>query len=38
MSFLSGFGKPQTFVQVGAFTGDDDLIAACRRFGFGSNM
>jgi len=25
--------RPQTFVQVGAFTGDDKLIAACRRFG-----
>ncbi len=25
--------KPRTFVQVGAFTGDDDLIAACRRLG-----
>jgi len=24
---------PKTFVQVGAFTGDDELIAACRRFG-----
>jgi FkbM family methyltransferase len=23
----------RTFVQVGAFTGDNDLIAACRRFG-----
>jgi FkbM family methyltransferase len=23
----------RTFVQVGAFTGDDELIAACRRFG-----
>jgi FkbM family methyltransferase len=33
MSLLSGFGKPRTFVQVGAFTGDDELIAACRRFG-----
>jgi FkbM family methyltransferase len=25
--------RPRTYVQVGAFTGDDDLIAACRRFG-----
>jgi FkbM family methyltransferase len=25
--------RPRTFVQVGAFTGDDGLIAACRRFG-----
>ena len=25
--------KQRTFVQVGAFTGDDKLIAACRRFG-----
>lgn len=25
--------RPRTFVQVGAFTGDDALIAACRRFG-----
>jgi FkbM family methyltransferase len=25
--------KPRTFVQVGAFTGDDKLIAACRRYG-----
>jgi FkbM family methyltransferase len=25
--------RPRTFVQVGAFTGDDDVIAACRRFG-----
>jgi FkbM family methyltransferase len=33
MSFLLRFGKPRTFVQVGAFTGDDDLIEACRRFG-----
>jgi FkbM family methyltransferase len=33
MSLLPGFGKPRTFVQVGAFTGDDELIAACRRFG-----
>jgi FkbM family methyltransferase len=24
---------PRTYVQVGAFTGDDKLIAACRRFG-----
>lgn len=27
------FTKPQTIIQVGAFTGDDELIAACRRFG-----
>jgi FkbM family methyltransferase len=33
MSFLLRFGKPRTFIQVGAFTGDDELIDACRRFG-----
>ena len=33
MSLLPVFGKPRTFIQVGAFTGDDDLIDACRRFG-----
>jgi FkbM family methyltransferase len=33
MSFLLRFGKPRTFIQVGAFTGDDDLIDDCRRFG-----
>ncbi len=27
------FGKPRTFVQVGAYTGDDRLIEACKRFG-----
>jgi FkbM family methyltransferase len=27
------FAKPQTIIQVGAFTGDDELIEACRRFG-----
>lgn len=26
------FAKPQTIIQVGAFTGDDELIDACRRF------
>jgi FkbM family methyltransferase len=30
---LLRFQKPRTIVQVGAYTGDDDLIAACRRFG-----
>lgn len=25
--------RTRTFVQVGAFTGDDELIASCRRFG-----
>jgi FkbM family methyltransferase len=33
MSLLLRFGKPRTFVQVGAFTGDDELIEDCRRFG-----
>jgi FkbM family methyltransferase len=27
------FQKQRTFIQVGAHTGDDSLIAACRRFG-----
>jgi FkbM family methyltransferase len=31
--FLLPFRKPQTIVQVGAYTGDDSLIAACGRFG-----
>lgn len=30
---LLRFQKPRTIVQVGAHTGDDGLIAACRRFG-----
>lgn len=33
MSLLLRFGKPRTFLQVGAYTGDDDLIADCRRYG-----
>jgi FkbM family methyltransferase len=33
MSILLRFGKPRTFVQVGAYTGDDALIADCRRYG-----
>jgi FkbM family methyltransferase len=33
MSLLLRFGKPRTFIQVGAFTGDDHLIETCRRFG-----
>lgn len=33
MSLLLRFGKPKTFIQVGAFTGDDELIEDCRRFG-----
>jgi FkbM family methyltransferase len=32
-SFMLRFKKPQTFVQVGAYLGDDGLIEACRRFG-----
>jgi FkbM family methyltransferase len=31
MFFLPGFRRPRTFVQVGAYTGDEELIAACRR-------
>jgi FkbM family methyltransferase len=31
--FLLRFQKQKTFIQVGAHTGDDSLIAACRRFG-----
>lgn len=30
---LLRFQKPRTIVQVGAYTGDDDLIEACRRYG-----
>jgi FkbM family methyltransferase len=33
MSLLLRFGKPRTFVQVGAYTGDDRLIEDCRRYG-----
>lgn len=31
--FLLRFRSPQTIVQVGAYTGDDALIRACRRWG-----
>lgn len=33
MSIFLRFGKSRTFVQVGAYTGDDELIEACRRYG-----
>jgi FkbM family methyltransferase len=33
MSFILSRQQTRTFIQVGAFTGDDELIAACRRFG-----
>jgi len=33
MSLPLRFGKPRTFVQVGAYTGDDRLIEACRHYG-----